>query len=88
AVDDPAPAIEQARQAAFATAMQRARNYARLAGYGDIRLLEISENVTQGAPRPMMRLTASDASSVESTPVRPGQVETGVTINFNFEMVQ
>ncbi len=88
AVDDPAPAIEQARQAAFATAMQRARGYAQLAGYGDIRLLEISENVTTNYPMPMMRQMASADVAEESTPVRPGQVQTGVTVNFSFEMVQ
>lgn len=88
AVDDPAPAVEQARQAAFATARQRAQNYAQLSGYSDVRLLEISENVTS-RPMPMGRdivLTASAAN--ESTPVRPGQVNAGITVNFSFEMVQ
>ncbi len=88
AVDDPAPAVEQARQTAFATARQRAQNYAQLSGYSDVRLLEISENVTS-RPMPMAReivLTAS--ASDESTPVRPGQVSAGITVNFSFEMVQ
>ncbi len=87
-VDDPAPAIEQARQAAFATARQRAQNYARLSGYENIRLLEISENVTSGRPMPMMREVARAVSADASTPVRPGQVETGITVNFSFEMTQ
>lgn len=87
AVDDPAPAVEQARQAAFATARQRAQNYARLSGYSDIRLLEISENVTS-RPMPMMRQMATADVAEESTPVRPGQIDAGITVNFSFEMVQ
>lgn len=87
AVDDPAPAVEQARQAAFATARQRAQNYARLSGYSDIRLLEISENVTS-RPMPMMRQMATADVAEESMPVRPGQIDAGITVNFSFEMVQ
>ena len=87
-VDDPAPATEQARQAAFATAMQRARGYAQMAGYSDIQILEISESVSQSQPMPMMRQRASADIENASTPVRPGQVEIGVTVNFSFEMVQ
>lgn len=88
AVDDPAPAVEQARQAAFATARQRAQNYAQLSGYSDIRLLEISENVTS-RPMPMMRQMVVTADVAEqSTPVRPGQIDAGITVNFSFEMVQ
>ena len=88
AVENSAPAIEQARQAAFETAMQRARDYVKAAGYGNVRLLEISENVTSNRPVPMMRQMAAADTAQESTPVRPGQVETGVTVNFSFEMVQ
>ena len=88
AVDDPAPAVEQARQTAFATARQRAQNYARLSGYSDIRLLEISENVTS-RPMPMQRQILATADiAEESTPVRPGQVSAGITVNFSFEMVR
>ncbi len=88
AVDDPAPAVEQARQAAFATAQRRAQTYAQMSGYSNIRLLEISENVTSDRPMPMMRQVATMDISEESTPVRPGQVSAGITVNFSFEMVQ
>ena len=88
AVDDPAPFVEQARRAAFATARQRAQDYAQLSGYGDVRLLEISENVTS-RPMPMQRQIVATADvAEESTPVRPGQVEAGITVNFSFEMVE
>lgn len=88
AVDDPAPAVEQARQAAFATAQRRAQTYAQMSGYSNIRLLEISENVTSDRPMPMMRQVATMDVAEESTPVRPGQVSAGITVNFSFEMVQ
>ncbi|RJY08313.1 SIMPL domain-containing protein [Aurantiacibacter aquimixticola] len=90
-VDDPAPAIDQARTTAFATARERAGNYARMAGYSDIRLLQVAENVAS-RPRPMegIVLTGSriQADSAPSTPVRPGQVQAGVTVNFTYEMVR
>lgn len=88
AVDDPAPAVEQARQAAFATAQRRAQTYAQMSGYSNIRLLEISENVTSDRPMPMRRQMAIMDVAEESTPVRPGQVSAGITVNFSFEMVQ
>lgn len=87
AVDDPAPFVEQARQAAFATARQRAQDYARLSGYADVRLLEISENVTS-QPMPMYRQVVTADVAEQSTPVRPGQVDAGITVNFSFEMVE
>lgn len=88
-VDNPAPAVAQARQAAFATARQRAQTYAQMCGYNDVRLLEISENVTSSRPMPMMRQMAATADvAEESTPVKPGQVQAGITVNFSFEMVE
>lgn len=87
AVDDPAPAVEQARQAAFATARQRAQAYAQMSGFANVRLLEISENVTS-SPVPMFRQVATADVAQESTPVRPGQVDAGITVNFSFEMVE
>lgn len=88
AVDDPAPAVEQARQAAFAAARERAQTYAAMAGYSTFRLLEISENVTPSQPVPIARQLASADAVAESTPVRPGQVSAGVTVNFSFELLE
>lgn len=88
-VDDPAPAHDQARGTAFRTAHARAMEYARMAGYSSVRLIEISEAFSQSRPMPMMdQAIAVTATRNESMPIRPGQVQTGVTVNFSFEMVQ
>ena len=89
-VDDADGAREQARNAAFATGMERARTYARLSGYSDVRVLEISEVTAPGRGVPYANdivVTASRAD-VESTPVRPGQVQSGVTVTITYEMVR
>ena len=87
-IDDPAPAQEQARQAAFRSARERALGYARLAGYSDIRLLEVNEAVTNNRPMPYAIVPTAARAEMADTPVRPGQVETGVTITVKYEMVQ
>ncbi|WP_158611077.1 SIMPL domain-containing protein [Aurantiacibacter spongiae] len=87
--EDTDAAVEQARQAAMRTGRERALNYARAAGYSDIRLLEISENVSPGRPMPYQDAPiVATAARAESTPVRPGQVQAGVTVNLTWEMVQ
>ena len=83
-IDDATAARAQARQAAVANARERAMAYARMAGYSDIRLLEISENLSPGRP-PVIETTAARAEDA-STPVRPGQVEARVTVRVTYEM--
>ena len=86
-VDDPTAARSHARERAVAAARERALEYARLAGYSDIRLLEIAESVPFDRPMPMMRMQAMDAAE-ESTPVRPGRVQTGVTVVVRYELTR
>lgn len=90
-VDDPSPGVEQARQAAFASARTRAQNYARLSGFDDVRLLEIQENYSPSRPvayADPITVSSSDIGRNESAPVRPGQVQAGITVNFTYEMVR
>ncbi len=87
-IDDPTAAREQARQAAVESGLERARSYAQMSGYSDVRLLEISESIASDGPRPMMRVANVQQDSAASTPVRPGQVESGVTITVKYEMTQ
>ncbi|WP_340586483.1 SIMPL domain-containing protein [Erythrobacter alti] len=88
AVDDPEPAVEQARQAAYANARTRAFDYARMSGFGNVRLLEISENVMGSQPMPYQsEIVLTGASRDSMTPVRPGQVQAGITVNFSYQMV-
>jgi uncharacterized protein YggE len=84
-IDDPKGPQEQARQAAFATARTRAEGYARLAGMRGVRLLEVNESTTGGPPI-MYDMAPQAASARQSSPVRPGQVQTGVTITVKYEM--
>lgn len=84
-IDDPTAAQEQARQAAFATARARAEGYARLAGMNGVRLLEVNESVMNGPPI-MFDMPQAVAARAEFAPVRPGQVQTGVTITVKYEM--
>jgi len=84
--DDTAPRA-QARRTAFETARAQALDYARMAGYLDLKLLEVSENVLVRQPVPMFRAAAQDAA-IASTPVQPGMVQTGVTVTVKYEMTR
>lgn len=87
-IDDPSGPQEQARQAAFATARARAEGYARLAGMNGVRLLEVNETTT-GGPVIMYDMAPQAVSArAEFAPVRPGKVQTGVTITVKYEMTQ
>ncbi len=87
-VEDPAAAQQQARDAAFATARQRALGFAHAAGYADVRLLEVSEGSPGwGGPQPLMADAAEEARNL-TMPIRPGQVQTGVTISVKYEMTR
>ncbi len=85
-VDDPAPARQQAREAAFAAAREQALGYAELAGYGDVRILEVSEAISTGRPIAYDVPEGALAARNESMPIRPGQVQSGVTVTVKFEM--
>lgn len=85
-IDDPTEARQQSREAAFASARDRALAYARMSGYADVRLLEVSESIQTEQPMPMMRLRAESAQADASTPVRPGQVEAAVTVTVKYQM--
>lgn len=88
-IDDDSAAKAQARQTAMETAALRAREYAGWAGYSNVRLLEVSEGVSAGPPRPFGEsgLRAMDASA-PPPPVQPGLVGTGVTLTVKYEMVR
>lgn len=79
----------QARAAAMKRANEQALEYARAAGYSGVRLLLVTENVGQDAPRPY---AARDAIVVTGsrvkTPVEPGVVGTDVTVNVTYEMTR
>jgi len=84
-IDDDTAARAQARRAAMETAHAQALEYARLAGYSNVRLLAIVESVVSRPPMPMMRMAAQEAADA-STPVQPGMVQAGVTVTGKYEL--
>lgn len=84
-IEDDAAARAQARRAAIQTANAQAKEYAELAGYTGVRLLEINESVSPRPPMPMMRAVAQDAAAA---PVMPGLIEAGVTVTVKYEMTR
>ncbi|WP_240330781.1 SIMPL domain-containing protein [Sphingorhabdus sp. Alg239-R122] len=78
-----------ARKRAMERGREQALDYAKLAGYSNVRILAISEHISGSSPvqkRVMARAMSADMA--ESTPVQPGQVGTGVTVHVTYEMVQ
>lgn len=80
-----------ARKAAFATANARAKELAAMAGYRDVKLLEVSETFQQfrgyaGGAGEAIAVTASRADMV--TPIQPGQVGISAQLVTKYEMVR
>lgn len=87
-IDDDTAARAQARRAAVERARAQALEYARFAGYPNLRLLEINETIVPSRPMPMMRQMAVSEAADASTPVQPGMVEAGVTVTVKYEMTR
>ena len=89
-LEDDAASRGEARTAAFASGKAMAENYARMAGYSGVRLLEVSESFQayMRPPPPMAMMARGESSMDASTPIEPGEVGTGVTIMVKYEMVR
>lgn len=88
-IDDPQPAQDRARAAAMRTAQARAMDYARMAGFTGVRLLEVSETMQQRFyPEAVVVAAQARDAAAPPTPVVPGQVQTGVTVSVKFEMTR
>ena len=88
--DDKAPRA-QAREAAFKIAEAQARDYARMGGFGGVRLLSVEETIQRGGPiafdisQPQaITVTASS----KGTPIEPGRVGTVVQMTVKYEMTR
>ena len=86
-IDDPTPARAQARRKAMETAHAQALEYARAAGYADVRLLEISESIAPQPPMPFVGAVRAEMAQA-ATPVQPGMVQAGVTVQVSYEMTR
>jgi uncharacterized protein YggE len=88
-IEDDTAQRADARKRAFAKAQAQATDYAKMAGYSSVRLLEVNESMTGGGPVPYLRDAAPvPVSMVQKTPVEPGQVGTMVQITVKYEMVK
>ena len=86
-IDDDTAARAQARRQAMETARAQALDYARTAGYSDVRLLEISETIAAQPPMPYLRAVRAESADA-STPVQPGLVQAGVTVQVTYELTR
>lgn len=87
-MDDDSALREAAREKTWDSAVKRAGTIARKAGYANVRVLRVEEQAgDSGYPMPMMERMSGDAAG-RSTPIAPGQVRIGSTMNFTFEMVK
>lgn len=84
---------EQAKASARRTAYERGRQlateYARLAGFKGVRLLEVSESFTGYGPVAVVGHAANlTTKDVAETPVEPGRVGVGVQVTVKYEMTR
>ena len=88
-LEDDTAAKAAARKAAFARGLAQASEFARMAGYKGVRLLEVSESLQGFGPEPMLeRAVAVKAMAADApTPIELGEVGVGVTLGLKYEMV-
>jgi uncharacterized protein YggE len=79
-IADPKKVLGEARDAAVADALAKARRYAGAAGVALGEILAIEEGGSYAPPRPMMRAEAMAAS----VPVEPGQTELSASVTITF----
>jgi uncharacterized protein YggE len=87
-IDDDTAARSQARRTAMEKAQAQALDYARMAGYANVRLLEINESMISSRPMPMMAQMARAEAADASTPVQPGMVQAGVVVTVKYELAR
>lgn len=88
-LEDDAEVKAAARKQAFERGKAMAQDYARMAGYSSVRLIEVSESFQSISPMPQpmiaMRVMA-EAAAAAPTPIEAGEVGTGVTISVKYSM--
>jgi uncharacterized protein YggE len=88
-MDDPQEALDEARNEAVANARRRAELYARAAGMRVARILSITEGGGyHPVPVTFARGEAMAAPPPPPTPVAPGELQLGVSVSVQFELVR
>ncbi len=87
-IDKADAALDSARAQAVATGRARAELYAKAAGLRVRRLVSISEGSgIEPGPRPMMMMARADKiAAAPPTPVAPGEVVLGITVQMVYEL--
>lgn len=86
-VDQPDPALDEARTAAMTKARARAELYARAAGLRVGRILSISESGGWSPPQPVMYRKAMMEAADAPSPVAAGELQLSITVSVQFELV-
>ena len=87
-LDDDTAAKQQARTRAFQRGQAMAQDYARMAGYTGVRLLEVSESVQGGGPLPPRPVAYRAVAAQAATPIEPGEVGATVSLTVKYEMTR
>jgi uncharacterized protein YggE len=85
-LDDPEPALDEARVEAMRRARARADLYARAAGLSVGRVLQITEDTGVRSPQPMRAMRVSAEAADAATPVAPGEVDLGATVSVTYAL--
>ncbi|RWX16429.1 SIMPL domain-containing protein [Rhizobium beringeri] len=86
--DKPDAVIEEARKAAVADAVKRAKTLSEAAGVKLGRIIEINENVPRAMPQPVYRATMMKEASDAAVPVQSGENNYNVSVTVTFAIEQ
>jgi len=87
-VDDPAKLLDEARKAAFADALAKAKVYVSAAGVDLGRIVSIAENPPDNQPRPYAMKAMDMAAPSAPVPVEAGQLTYDVNVAVEWELLQ
>lgn len=87
-IENDTAAKEQARSRAVARGEAQAKAYAKMLGYEGVKVLAVSETVSNSFPIFEAKMVAEMvADAAATTPVQPGQISTGVNVTITYELV-
>jgi len=86
--DDPAATVTEARKAAVADAISKAKTLAEAAGVKLGRILEINENMQRPMPVPQIMMRAAAMEKADSVPVAAGENSYKINVNVTFALEQ
>lgn len=93
-ISDPAPLRSEARRLAMLRGLAEAGEYARIAGFAQVRLLSVEEGISSRASDAIIVTGARIGAAPPPPPpaperggsIQPGQIETGVTLTLQYRM--